>query len=110
MKNVIVASAVRTPIGSIGGTLKDIKAQDLMRVVLEGAIEKARIGKDQIDEVVCGQAKQSTDAPNVARVATLGAKIPEKLQHTLCIANVRRACRPYSMVCSRSNTGMPTSC
>jgi acetyl-CoA C-acetyltransferase len=77
MKKIIIASAVRTPIGSIGGALKDVEAQDLMKTALEGAIEKAGIAKDQIDEVICGQAKQSTDAPNVARVAALAARIPE---------------------------------
>ncbi|CAK7065402.1 MAG: Acetyl-CoA acetyltransferase [Desulfovibrio sp.] len=78
MKNVIIASAVRTPIGSIGGALKDIEAQDLMKVALEGAVEKAGISKEKVDEIICGQAKQSTDAPNVARVAALAAKFPEE--------------------------------
>lgn len=79
MKNVIIASAVRTPIGSIGGTLKDIEAQDLLKTALEGALEKAGLAKDKVDEVICGQAKQSTDAPNVARVAALAAKLPEEI-------------------------------
>jgi acetyl-CoA C-acetyltransferase len=78
MKTVVVASAVRTPIGSIGGALKDIEAQDLLKIVLGSAVEKAGITGDRIDEVICGQTKQSTDAPNIARVAALGAKIPEK--------------------------------
>ena len=77
MKEVVVVSAARTPIGSIGGTLKDILPEKLLAVAFEGAIEKAGIDKNVIDEVIAGQAKQSTDAPNIARVAALSIHIPE---------------------------------
>ena len=77
MKEVVVVSAVRTPIGSIGGALKNIQPEDLLKIAMGGAIEKAGIGKDQIDEVIAGQAKQSTDAPNIARVVSLMLQIPE---------------------------------
>jgi len=77
MKEVVVVSAARTPIGSIGGSLKDILPEKLLAVAFEGAIEKAGIDKNVIDEVIAGQAKQSTDAPNIARVAALSVRIPE---------------------------------
>lgn len=77
MKEVVVVSAARTPIGSIGGTLKDILPEKLLAVAFEGVIEKAGIDKNVIDEVIAGQAKQSTDAPNIARVAALSIHIPE---------------------------------
>jgi len=79
MREAVIVSAARTAIGSIGGSLKDVQPEELMRVALEGAIERAGIGKDRIDEVICGQAKQSTDAPNIARVASLMLKIPESV-------------------------------
>jgi len=79
MRDVVVTSAVRTAIGSIGGTLKDVLPEELMRVALEGAIEKAGVGKENIDEVICGQAKQTTDAPNIARVVSLMLRIPESV-------------------------------
>ncbi len=41
MREVVVVSAVRTPIGSIGGTLKDVQPEALLAAVLKGAIEKA---------------------------------------------------------------------
>lgn len=78
MKEVYVISAARTAIGSIGGTLKNVQPEELLRVALDGAVEKAGIDKSEIDEVICGQAKQTTDAPNIARVAALMAHIPEK--------------------------------
>ncbi|MHC1761258.1 MAG: acetyl-CoA C-acyltransferase [Negativicutes bacterium] len=49
----------------------------MLRIALQGAIEKSGINNELIDEVIAGQAKQSTDAPNIARVASLMARIPE---------------------------------
>ena len=79
MREVVVVSAVRTAIGSIGGTLKDVLPETLLGVALEGAVTKAGIDKALIDEVIAGQAKQTTDAPNVARVAALGVGVPESV-------------------------------
>ena len=79
MREVVVVSAVRTPIGSIGGTLKNILPEELLKIALQGAIDRAGIDKELIDEVIAGQAKQSTDAPNIARVASLMARIPESV-------------------------------
>lgn len=90
MKEVVVVSATRTPIGSIGGTLKDILPEKLLAVAFEGAIEKAGIDKNVIDEVIAGQAKQSTDAPNIARVAALSIHIPESTPAIRCTASAHR--------------------
>ncbi len=78
MRNVVVVSAVRTPLGTIGGTLKNVQPETLAKVAMEGAIEKAGIKKEDIDEVIFGQAKQTTDAPNLARLASLMVQIPEE--------------------------------
>ena len=79
MQKVVVVSAVRTPIGSIGGTLKDVLPEELTRIVIEGAINKIGLEKRIIDEVIIGQTKQSTDAPNIARLASLMANLPEEV-------------------------------
>lgn len=79
MREVVVVSAVRTPIGSIGGTLKNIQPEQLAMTVIEGAINKIGLDKSLIDEVVIGQTKQSSDTPNIARVASLMARIPEEI-------------------------------
>ena len=78
MHNVYVVSAARTPIGSIGGTLKNVLPEVLLKTALEGVINRSGISKEQIDEVICGQAKQTTDAPNIARVVSLMLRIPEE--------------------------------
>ncbi|HQI17404.1 MAG TPA: thiolase family protein, partial [Bacillota bacterium] len=77
MRDVVVVSAVRTPIGSIGGTLKNVLPQEILKVAMQGAIDKAGIDIKIIDEVISGQAKQTTDAPNIARVTSLMLRIPE---------------------------------
>lgn len=78
MREVVIVSAVRTPIGSIGATLKDVLPEELLRIAMQGAIDKAGIDTTIIDEVIAGHAKQSTEAPNIARLAALMAKIPEE--------------------------------
>ena len=77
MREVVVVSAARTPIGSIGGTLKAMQPEELLAVALEEAGKRSGVEKAVIDEVIAGHAKQSTDAPNIARVAALSIQVPE---------------------------------
>ncbi|MFA7067749.1 MAG: beta-ketoacyl synthase N-terminal-like domain-containing protein, partial [Acidaminococcaceae bacterium] len=79
MKNVMIISAARTPQGKIGGTLKNVLPEQLLKTVFAGALARAGIDFKEIDEVIAGQAKQSTDAPNIARVASLAVGIPESV-------------------------------
>lgn len=79
MKEVVIVATARTAIGKIGGTLKNIQPEKLLTTVFEGVIQRAGIDPAIIDEVIAGQAKQSTDAPNIARVAALSAHIPESI-------------------------------
>jgi len=76
MNEVVVVSAVRTPGGSIGGALKTIQPEDLSQIVINAALDKAGVEKEAVSEVIFGQAKQSADAANLARVAALKAGIP----------------------------------
>lgn len=79
MREVVVVSAVRTALGSLGGALKNVQPETLATAVIKAAIERAGIDGAVIDEVIFGQAKQTTDAPNIARVAALAAGIPESV-------------------------------
>lgn len=76
MQEVVIVSAVRTAIGKIGGTLKDVQPEDLAAIVMKEAIQRAQVDQETIDEVIFGQTKQSADAANLARVAALKAGIP----------------------------------
>jgi len=58
---------------------RDILAVELARTVLEEAVKRSGIEKSIVDEIILGQAKQSTDAPNIARVAALEGGFPEEV-------------------------------
>ena len=77
MNDIVVVSAVRTALGTIGGSLKSVQPEKLLAAALEGAIAQSGAAKEYIDEVICGQAKQSTDQPNIARLTSLIIGIPE---------------------------------
>lgn len=88
MGEVILAAGVRTPIGRIGGALRTVAAEDLAALVMRETIERSGISRDALDEVIFGQAKQSSDQPNVARLAALICDIPE----TVPAYTVHRQC------------------
>jgi acetyl-CoA C-acetyltransferase len=76
-KNIVIVSAVRTPIGRYGGSFKDINSGFLASHVIKEAVNRANISGDQVNEVILGEVRQSTESSNVARVAALRAGIPE---------------------------------
>ncbi|KON87150.1 acetyl-CoA acetyltransferase [Sporosarcina globispora] len=76
---VVVVSAVRTAIGSFNGTLKDVSAPELGAIAIKGALEKAGLTSDQIDEVILGNVLQAGLGQNPARQAALKAGLPESV-------------------------------
>ncbi len=76
MIDVVIVEAVRTAIGKLGGGLKDVECDHLAAVPIAECIKRTGIPKDQIDEVIMGQTKITTDAANLARVAALRAGVP----------------------------------
>lgn len=76
MKEVVIIDGVRTAIGKLGGSLINETADYLAEKVISALIERTGIDTSEIDEVILGQAKQSADQSNVARIAALRAKIP----------------------------------
>ncbi|MGI6468300.1 MAG: thiolase family protein [Syntrophomonadaceae bacterium] len=76
MREVVIAGAVRTPIGDFLGTLKDFSAVDLGTIALKAAIDKAGIDPTLIEEVAAGHVYQAGCKGNPARQVTLGAGCP----------------------------------
>lgn len=76
MRNAVIIDSVRTAVGRMGGTLKDVEVDYLAAKVLDEILIRTGIDKRDIDEVIIGQAKQSTDSPNLARLALLRAEFP----------------------------------
>ena len=79
MRDVVIASAVRTPIGSFGGTLKNTSARTLGAIAIKEAIKRAGIDPATIDEVVYGCVLQGGLGQNVARQAAMDAGIPKEV-------------------------------
>ncbi|HWR06612.1 acetyl-CoA C-acetyltransferase [Sporomusa sp.] len=76
MKEVVIASAVRTPIGAFNGSLASYSAVDLGRIVIQEAVKRAGIQQDMIDEVIMGNVLQGGLGQNPARQAAVHAGIP----------------------------------
>lgn len=75
-RRVFIAGSCRTPMGRAGGILKDFTAVQLLTACFNETMERGKIAREKIDEVIAGQVAQSSDAPNIARVAALMAEIP----------------------------------
>jgi acetyl-CoA C-acetyltransferase len=76
MKEVVIVSAVRTPIGSFGGKLKDVSAVDLGALVVKEALAKANVDPSTVDELIFGNVLQAGLGQNVARQVSVHAGIP----------------------------------
>lgn len=77
-RKVVIASAARTPIGSYGGALKSVSAQDLGITAVKEAIKRAGIKPEDVDEMVFGCVLQAGLGQNVARQISIGAGIPKE--------------------------------
>ncbi len=76
VRKVVIVDSVRTAIGKMGGALKDVEVDTLSEVVIREIITRTGIEGQEIDQVIWGQAKQSSDQPNLARLAALKAGLP----------------------------------
>ena len=79
MREVVIASAARTALGSFGGSLKDVPAAELGAIVIKEAVKRAGIDPEQVEEVVMGNVIQAGLGQNVARQATLKAGLPNEV-------------------------------
>lgn len=78
-RTVYIVSAVRTPIGSFGGTLKDFSATQLGAIAIKAAVERAGLQPDQIEEVLMGCVLQAGLGQAPARQASKFAGLPDKV-------------------------------
>lgn len=82
MKEVVIVSAVRTPMGSFGGSLSSIKATKLGSIAIKGAIDNAGIDAKEINEVYMGNVLQADLGQAPARQAALGAGLDQNIPCT----------------------------
>ena len=76
LNEVVVVSALRTPIGAFNGTLKDVSAVDLGALVIKSVLEDAKVNKEDVDEVIMGNVLQAGLGQNPARQAAIQAGLP----------------------------------
>jgi len=76
MKEVVIVSAARTPIGSFGGMLKSTTAKTLGSVSVKEAIKRANIKEDMVDELIMGCVLQGGQGQNIARQISIDAGLP----------------------------------
>ncbi len=82
MKEVYIISAVRTPIGSFGGVLAGISATQLGAIAIKGALEKAGVQPDQVNEVLMGNVVSANLGQAPARQAARFAGLPDNIPCT----------------------------
>lgn len=79
MRDVVVITALRTPIGAYCGALREIPVEKLAAAVLNEAIKRASITPEEVDDVILGQSFPNGESPNLARLALLEAGWPVEI-------------------------------
>lgn len=88
LKEVVIVSGARLPVGSFGGSLKDISAIDMGAMAVKEAVKRAGIEPSDVDETIVGQVGQIAECGFVARAVSLKAGLPE----STCAYSVNRQC------------------
>ncbi len=99
LKETVIVSAARTPVGRYMGALREVEAYDLAAIVLKEVIRRANIEPSQVDEVILGQSYQNGEYVNIARMALLKAGWPDSIPG---IVLDRRCCTGLDVVCFAS--------
>ncbi len=76
--DVVIVSAARTPVGSFNGAFGSIPAHELGAVAIKGALERAKVSPEDVDEVILGQILAGGEGQNPARQAAMAAGIPQE--------------------------------
>src|SRR5208282_2854511 len=78
LSDVYILSAVRTPIGKFGGSLRSLSAVDMGVVAGKAALERAGVQPQQVEETIFGNARQAGGGPNPARQISIRSGIPQE--------------------------------
>ena len=102
LKEVVIVSAVRTPIGAYKGSLKNIRADQLGSIAIKEVLKTSKINKDEIDEVIMGQVLTAGNGQNPARQAAVHAGIsiskPAHLVNQVCGSGLRAVISGYQSI------------
>ena len=102
MRDVVIVSACRTPIGTFGGTLKSLNGAHLASVTMKEAVNRAGVEPEMIEDVRYGCCMEPVDALNVTRVAWLLAGFPESVPavtiNRVCISGMEAVLSGMAMI------------
>jgi len=82
MRDVVIASAVRTAVGTFGGALRDIPAVELGKIAVQEALKRAKIKPEQVEEVILGNVLTAGQGQNPARQVLIRSGIPKEVPAT----------------------------
>ena len=104
LKEVVIAGAIRTPIGTYKGSLRNIKAHQLGSVVISEVLKRSKINKEEIDEVIMGQVLTGDTGQNPARQAAIKAGLPTDktayIINQVCGSGLRAVVAGYQSIIS----------
>jgi len=84
MTDIVIASAVRTPIGAFSGGLSTVPAQELGQIAISEALSRAGVSAEDVSEVIMGHVLTAGAGQNTARQAAVGAGVPvERTAYTI---------------------------
>ena len=102
MKDVVIVSIVRTPVGSFGGTLKGFSAVDLGTIAVKEALNRAGLGPDVVENVVLGHVLQAGQGQNTARQVLINSGIPQEVPamtlNKVCASGLRSVSLAAQMI------------
>ena len=101
-KEVVIVSAIRTPIGTYKGSLKNMKSHQLGSIVIKEILKRSKFDKDEIDEVIMGQVLTAGAGQNPARQAAVNAGIPiskpAHIVNQVCGSGLRAVISAYQSI------------
>tara|TARA_B100001248_G_scaffold254192_1_gene232287 strand:+ start:3294 stop:4466 length:1173 start_codon:yes stop_codon:yes gene_type:complete len=107
MEKVYITSALRTAVGSLGKSLKNVQAYDLGSNVISGLIKKLNLDKESIDEVIMGQVLTGGTGQNPARQAAIHAGIPKEkpsyVVNQVCGSGIRSVASGFQSIKSKDS-------
>ena len=101
-EEIVITNAYRTAVGSLGKSLKNIRADELGASIISGLLEKSKIRKEEIDEVILGQVLTSATGQNPARQSLIKAGLlketPAFIVNQVCGSGLRSIVSAYQSI------------
>ncbi len=106
-KKIFITSACRTAVGSLGKTLKNVKAEELGSAVISNAINKSNIKPGELDEIIMGQVLTGGSGQNPARQAAMKSGVPKEkpayVVNQVCGSGIRSVASGFQSIKSRDS-------